>query len=267
MSPALARPIQTPLEYPLADLPGSIIQDYRKGQTIYRQDQRSTSIYLVVEGMVKVSRLADAGREAIVDIYRPGELFGESALLELEPCCEQATALEVVRLMVWSASKIDEIAMSNPRVAMAVSRVLVQRMVQFNERIDSFSWDTIPRRLARALIRFSERFGKPEDKGWVSMPPFTHGLLGEYIGTERAIVTACMNEFRRQGYVRYSRMSLTLDREPLREFLRENAASRRGKARPRAARPLRVVRARYDGGVSSVAANSEAGFCESANSQ
>jgi len=73
ISSAAVQPIQTQLEYLLSDLPGSTLQDYRKGQTIYKQDQRSTSIYRVVEGTVKVSRLADARREAIVDIYQPGE--------------------------------------------------------------------------------------------------------------------------------------------------------------------------------------------------
>jgi len=98
ISSAAVQPIQTQLEYLLSDLPGSTLQDYRKGQTIYKQDQRSTGIYRVVEGTVKVSRLADARREAIVDIYQLGEFFGESALLGLDPCCEQATALELVRL-------------------------------------------------------------------------------------------------------------------------------------------------------------------------
>jgi len=53
----------------------------RKGQTIYSQDQPSTSIYLVIDGKVKVCRLADDGRQVVVDIYQPDEFFGESAFL------------------------------------------------------------------------------------------------------------------------------------------------------------------------------------------
>ena len=47
---------QKALEDPLAFLPCSIIAEYKKGQLIYDQDQPSTSIYLVIEGKVKVSR-------------------------------------------------------------------------------------------------------------------------------------------------------------------------------------------------------------------
>jgi len=59
------------LEDPLAHLPCSTIVEYRKGQTIYNQDQPSTSLYLVIEGKVKVVRLADDGHQVVVDIYQP----------------------------------------------------------------------------------------------------------------------------------------------------------------------------------------------------
>lgn len=74
-SPAVVAP-QRALEDPLAHLPCSTILEYRKGQVIYNQDQPSTSIYLVIDGKVKVCRLADDGRQVVVDIYQPDEFFG-----------------------------------------------------------------------------------------------------------------------------------------------------------------------------------------------
>src|SRR5580704_1768988 len=90
------------LEDPLAHLPCSTIVEYRKGQTIYNQDQPSTSLYLVIDGKVKVVRLADDGHQVVVDIYQPDEFFGESAFLSLPHRSEQATALEDTKLMTWS---------------------------------------------------------------------------------------------------------------------------------------------------------------------
>src|SRR3974390_2722048 len=49
---------QEALEDPLAHLPCSTIVEFRKGQTIYNSDQRSSAIYLVIEGRVKVARRA-----------------------------------------------------------------------------------------------------------------------------------------------------------------------------------------------------------------
>jgi CRP/FNR family transcriptional regulator len=212
-----------PLEDPLAHLPCSTIVEYRKGQIIYSQDQPSTTLYLVIDGKVKVSRVADDGHQVVVDIYQSDEFFGESAFLNLPHRCEQATALENSKLMTWSTAEIEDIAMKRPRLAVALLQILVQRTVDFTHRIESFSLDNIARRLARSLIRFSERLGVQEQDGSVRMAPFTHELLSQYVGTSREIVTHYMNQFRRQGYLRYSRKGIILYRDAFKDWLRQGA--------------------------------------------
>jgi CRP/FNR family cyclic AMP-dependent transcriptional regulator len=212
-----------PLEDPLAHLPCSTIVEYRKGQIIYSQDQPSTTLYLVIDGKVKVSRVADDGHQVVVDIYQADEFFGESAFLNLPHRCEQATALENTKLMTWTTAEIEDIATKRPRLAVALLQILVQRTVDFTHRIESFSLDNIARRLARSLIRFSERLGTAEQDGSVRMAPFTHELLSQYVGTSREIVTHYMNQFRRQGYLRYSRKGIILYRDAFKDWLRQGA--------------------------------------------
>src|SRR5205814_7410337 len=115
--------------------------------------------------------------------------FGESALLNLPHRAEQATAMESAKLMAWPTSAIEEIIMRRPRLGVALLQILAQRTITFTERIDSFGADNIQRRLARSLIRFSERFGTTEEDGSVLMMPLTHELLGQYVGTSREIMT------------------------------------------------------------------------------
>jgi CRP/FNR family cyclic AMP-dependent transcriptional regulator len=221
-SPAVVAP-QRALEDPLAHLPCSTILEYKKGQVIYNQDQPSTSIYLVIDGKVKVCRLADDGRQVVVDIYQPDEFFGESAFLGLAQRTEVAVALENTKVMTWTTNEIEEITMKRPKLAIALLQLLVQRSMDFGYRIESFSVDNIARRLARTLIRFSERLGSRNDDGSVQMIPFTHELLSQYVGTSREIVTHYMNQFRRQGYLRYSRKGIMLYRDALREWLKQPA--------------------------------------------
>jgi len=213
---------QRSLEDPLAHLPCSTILEYKKGQTIYDQDQPSSSIYLVIGGKVKVCRIAEDGRQVVVDIYQADEFFGESAFLGKSNRAELAVALEGTKLMTWTTAEIEDISMRRPKLAVALMQLLVQRSVDFAERIESFSVDNIARRLARTLIRFSERLGLRSDDGSIQMIPFTHELLSQYVGTSREIVTHYMNLFRRQGYLRYSRKGILLYRDAMKEWLREN---------------------------------------------
>ena len=216
---------QRDLEDPLAHLPCSTILAFKKGQTVYDQDQPSNNLYLVIAGKVKVSRLAEDGRQVVVDLYQPDEFFGESAFLSLSRRSEVAVALESVKVMTWTTADIEDILMRRPKLAIALLQLLVQRSMDFGQRIESFSLDNIARRLARTLIRFSERLGSMTDDGSVQMIPFTHELLSQYVGTSREIVTHYMNHFRRQGYLRYSRKGIMLYRDAMRDWLRQPASA------------------------------------------
>jgi CRP/FNR family transcriptional regulator, cyclic AMP receptor protein len=220
-SPAALAVPQGQLEDPLAHLPCSSILEYRKGQFIYNQDQPSTSIYLVIDGKVKVCRVAGDGRQVVVDIYQTDDFFGESAFLNSSTRDEQALALESTKVMTWTASDIEDMMTRRPRLAIALLQILVQRSIEFGNRIESFSVDNIARRLARTLIRFSDRLGQNSADGSVQMMPFTHELLSQYVGTSREIVTHYMNQFRRQGYLRYSRKGILLYRAALGDWLRQ----------------------------------------------
>jgi len=203
------------LEY----LPISSTARYRKGERIYGPDDVSKSLYLVVTGTVGISQIAEDGRELLLELVRPDELFGESAFFDDPHRSEQATAIERAELMTWAISDMAALVSRRPPLALALLQFLAQRNANLTRRIESLSIDSIERRLARSLIRLSERLGTAEEDGSVRMMPFTHVMLSRYVGTTREIVTQHMNRFRKQGYVSYSRQGIRLHRGTLRAVL------------------------------------------------
>jgi CRP-like cAMP-binding protein len=225
MGSPMPAPQRKTLEDPLAHLPCSTIVEYRRGQVVYDPEQPSENLLLVIDGKVKVCRITDDNRQVVVDIYQPDEFFGECAFLGLPSRTEMAVAIENTKVMAWTIAEIEEIATRRPKLAIALLQLLVQRSMDFGSRIESFSVDNIARRLARALIRFSERLGHQADDGSVQMIPFTHELLSQYVGTSREIVTHYMNQFRRQGYLSYSRKGILLHRDALKDWLRQDVSA------------------------------------------
>jgi CRP/FNR family transcriptional regulator len=218
-----AVPAPQTLEDPLAYLPCSTILTFEKGGVIYDQAQPSSDLCLVIDGKVKVSRNSEDGRTIVVDIYRPDEFFGEDAFLGLSHRSGRAVAMEDTRVMVWHAGSVEGLMEQRPRLAMALLQVLGARALEHTHRIESFSQDDIARRLARSLIRFSERMGEPLNDGSIEMMPLTHETLAQYVGTSREIVTHYMAKLRRDGLVRYSRKKIVVYRDALREALRQGA--------------------------------------------
>ena len=213
---------QTHYEDVLAHLPASKTTAYDKGQMIYDLDRHPRSIYLVVNGAVGISHRAENGADVLLDIVRTDELFGESAFLEVQCPSERASAIEKAELMNWTVSEMEDLVTKRPRLAVALLQILAKRNAEYTRRIQSFAVDSVERRLARSLIRFSERFGVQEQGGSVWMMPLTHEMLSRYIGTSREIVTHNMNRVRKQGCVTYSRQGIRLHLDLLRKVLYES---------------------------------------------
>jgi CRP/FNR family cyclic AMP-dependent transcriptional regulator len=215
---------QKPLEDPLDYLPCTSVVKFKRGQIIYDADQPASHVYLVISGKVKIARPVDGGRMVVMDVYQADEFFGEAALLGLPNRAQQAIAIEETQVMMWGSTQLEAIIAQRPKLAVALVQTLLQRNIESEARIESFAMDNITRRLAHALIRFCERMGERQEDGSVRLSPFTHELLGQYVGTSREIVTHYMNRLRRQGHVRYSRRAVVLYVDALKDWLRQASA-------------------------------------------
>jgi CRP/FNR family transcriptional regulator, cyclic AMP receptor protein len=212
----VARQVEDALVY----LPHKAVVDYRRGQVIYDESQPSNGIYLVVRGRVKSSVPLENGSQTVVEIYGPEDFFGESGLLDLGKRGESAVALEPAALMSWSTAEIEDQVERQPKLGLGLIQALVGRCLGFEERLQSFAVDKTPERIMRALLRFAERFGSLGEDDGMRVPPMTHQLISEYVGTSREIVTFQMNRLRQEGYIRYSRKGIDVYADSLNEHLR-----------------------------------------------
>jgi CRP/FNR family cyclic AMP-dependent transcriptional regulator len=209
---------ETRIEDILEYLPVSETREFAKGRCIYGPNHPSDLLYLVVTGTVRLSRITGEGSEVLLDIVRPDELFGESAFLGC-PRADRATAVEPTKLMTWAISDMEQLVTKRPRLAVALLQLLAERNAESARRIESFALDSVEQRLARSLLRFSERLGTLEDDGTERMMPLTHAMLSQYVGTSRELVTHYMSRFRKQGFVSYSRAGIVLYRDALGSML------------------------------------------------
>jgi CRP/FNR family transcriptional regulator, cyclic AMP receptor protein len=208
------------MEDALMYLPRKGVTDFRKGQIIFDEHQPSKGLHLVVQGRIKVTIPVDDGTQTVVDIYTTDDFFGESSLLGSARYSERALALDNVTLMSWTAGEIEEQVERQPRLGIALLQMLVKRGLDYEERLQSFALDKTPERVVRALLRFAERLGSRIEDGSMKIPPLTHQVISEYVGTSREIVTFQMNHLRQKGLLRYSRKGIQVRMDALEENLR-----------------------------------------------
>jgi CRP-like cAMP-binding protein len=125
--------------------------------------------------------------------------------------------------MSWTSAEIEEQVERQPRLGIALLQMLVKRGLDYEERLQSFALDKTPERVVRSLLRFADRLGTRMEDGSIKIPPLTHQVISEYVGTSREIVTFQMNQLRQKGYLRYSRKGIQVYADALREHLTAQA--------------------------------------------
>lgn len=174
---------------------------YRRRQVIYRQGDPCSSVFYVESGMVQLSVVSKAGRQAVVAMLGPGEFFGEGCL-----------AGQTIRMGSASAAESTAVARIDKRQMSAVlhqehplSDRFIRHMLARNIRIEQDLIDHLfnsgEKRLARKLLLLA-RYGN-NDMPTRTIPPISQGTLAEMIGTTRPRVNFFMRKFMRLGFVDY----------------------------------------------------------------
>lgn len=215
MAIALPIPQPSPLDVLLSNLPKRNVVEYRKGQTIYSTAVSSDRVYLVTEGRVLITRVINSDKQLAVMFCQPAEIFGESALVGPVTYVEQAVALVYTKVMSWRAAEIADQIIKQGSLGMSLLQMLVRREAEFMWRLESLALETVRRRLGRSLVQMAHSLGTCQEDGLIRMPPLTHKILSEYVGSTREIVSHHMSEFRRMGYLDYSRDGIVVYRETL----------------------------------------------------
>ena len=209
------------LEDALSYLPGKGVVEYRRGQVIYDEQAQPNGLSLIIGGRVKVATRIEGASQTVTGLFFTEQFFGVGALLgEHTTHREEATALEITTLMSWTRTEVEEQIERQPRLGLALIQMLAERCLESEEHLQSMALDKAPKRVALSLLHLADRCGTREPDGAVRIPPLTHLVLSEYVGTSREIVTFHMNQLRRQGFLRYSLKAIQIYPEALTEHLR-----------------------------------------------
>ena len=178
---------------------------YRKNEMIYREGDPAESLYIVLEGSVKLSMSA-TGRERVVAVCGPDDFFGESFLSGARVRQSDAVCISD-RSLVCPISKAQflEVSQQVPGVAVSFAGVLAERVQTLEQQLELM---TLPAqaRLGRCLILLAQRFGTESGPGLVSLSiGLKHEDLASLAATTRVSATQSLSQWRALGLVEGTR--------------------------------------------------------------
>ena len=192
---------------------------FPRGARIFREGESSDAVYVLRRGMVKMSSVSDKGRETILHILKPDEVFGELLLSE-EQRLFTAVALEDSLVTVISKEAFVELLLAVPTVALNFIRLLSKRLTLVEIGLADFGHTWSYHRLARVLLQLSEKYGEEVPSGTRIDVRLTHEDLANLIGTSRETVTTQLSKFTRLGLLKREARRIIVAKSKLTDFIR-----------------------------------------------
>ena len=171
---------------------------YGRGATIFATGDPGTSLCLIAAGRVKLALTSVEGREAILDLLGPGDVFGELALLDGDPRSADAVAVDPTELLLLARDDFLRFLDERPKVAVAMLSVLSRRLRRDAELLQDAAFLDVPARLARAILRLAEA----EPDGVTRTPKLVQSDLAGMAGTTRETLNKWLGLYEDQGLIR-----------------------------------------------------------------
>lgn len=190
---------------------------FRRGEVIFHLGDPGDALFIVMTGAIKIMLPSDAGDEAILATLRPGDVFGELALLDGAPRSATAAALEPTETLILPRGQFRELLATEPAIVDALLASLASELRRLTNHVEELHFLDITGRLASRLARLAAESGKKLTDGTIRLrAPLTQGDLAAMIGCTRQSVNKLLGMFTDDGLIRLERDSIVvLDLERL----------------------------------------------------
>jgi CRP/FNR family transcriptional regulator, cyclic AMP receptor protein len=193
----------------------------RRGEVLFREGDSGDRLFVVTDGKVKLGRSSSDGRENLLAILGPGQMFGELSLFDPGPRSATVTAVTDVSMLVLSHDEMVRWLSGRPEVARGLLSQLAGRLRKANDVVADLVFSDVPGRVAKALLDLSARFGRTADDGVHVHHDLTQEELAQLVGASRETVNKALADFAQRGWLRLEPRSVVLlDVERLRRRAR-----------------------------------------------
>jgi CRP/FNR family transcriptional regulator, cyclic AMP receptor protein len=183
-------------------------RDFPKGNVILSQGDEGQALFLIRRGQVKVSVLAEDGREVILSVLGPGSFFGEMALLDDEPRSAHVIAMEDTTILQLRREDFRNRLKAAPELAVSLLRELSRRLRRADDTIASLMLLDVNGRVAHLLLELAKEEGG--EGGTRITRRLTHASIGQMVGASRETVSRTMRNLVLRNVVGVTRREIVL---------------------------------------------------------
>ena len=178
------------------------IADFKSNETIFGEGDPSDRLYMLAEGNVKIIKHTVMGKDVILEIMSPGDIFGGVAVLDNKPYPASAQAMKATKVIKIRRQNLQKIMEDHPELKLRIVRYFSDKLRDSHEMLKNIATERVERRIAALLLKLSEKAGV-DGKGYRMIDfPLTRQEISEMVGTTVETCIRTMSKFQKSGIVR-----------------------------------------------------------------
>lgn len=182
----------------------------RRGEAVFEQGDKAEFFFVLLSGRLKVSQVTAGGRQMIVRMIQPGDLFGIARALRRDDYPGTACAVVESHMLSWPMSQWDSAIANNPSLAARVMEMIGKRLDEAHTRLREISTLEVEPRIANTVLRLMDSAGCQAVEGIRIDFPISRQDIAEMAGTTLHTVSRTLSAWRGQGIVISGRHSLII---------------------------------------------------------
>jgi len=183
---------------------------YDKGEIILRENEPSTTLFIIKSGSVRISLTDNSGREVVLSVLQANDFFGEMGVIDGKPRSATVTAIEKTTTLTMTREQFQAQLEKHPVIALQLLTILSERLRAADEQIDGFAFLDVQGRVARMLLSIADENGQKTEEGIVIPLKMTRRELANMVGTSRETLTRVLKEFERLGFIKLYKRQVAL---------------------------------------------------------
>jgi CRP/FNR family transcriptional regulator/CRP/FNR family cyclic AMP-dependent transcriptional regulator len=190
---------------------------YPRGAVIFLAGDPNAQLYLIEAGRVRIGLTSPEGKEVVLTVLGPGDLFGDLALLDGQPRSASVVALEPVETAVLRRADFLDLLRRSPSAVDGLLARLAGMIRRLTDEVADLMFVDQQGLLAKKLLELAEAHGRPDDRQVEIEVPLSQDELAQMIGATRPRVNQLLGIFEAEGAITRRRRRVTI-RDP--EILR-----------------------------------------------
>ena len=174
----------------------SVVRTFNKNSIVITEGDTSSSLYLILDGEVKIFVSDEDGKTNIINRLGPGEYFGELSLIDEEPRSASVEAVTRCKISILSRKYFVDYIEQHPRVAVGLLKGIGQRLRKTTDHAKNLALMDVFGRIANVLLQAAE-----EEDGRLITPALTQQDIADEVGSSREMVSRILKDLRAGNYI------------------------------------------------------------------